>query len=104
MTFFARDTLLLGLAWFIYTQGTHPLAGRELALVTLCVLAGAGMAILPFVLEYRAAVKVAEAGALTSVVAQIGDLAKVPEQISGATSRWQLAQEAADQTADAAPG
>jgi molecular chaperone GrpE (heat shock protein) len=100
--FFLGDALLLGLAWFIYTQGAHPLGGRELALVTLCVLAGAGMAILPFVLEYRAAVKVAEAGALTSVVAQIGDLAKVAEQISGATSRWQLAQEAADQTADAA--
>ncbi|HRT56572.1 MAG TPA: hypothetical protein P5038_08090, partial [Candidatus Paceibacterota bacterium] len=70
--------------------------------MTLCVLAGAGMAILPFVLEYRAAVKVAEAGALTSVVSQIGELNKIAEQISGATSRWQIAQEAADQTADAA--
>ena len=100
--FYVGDALMLGLAWFIYAQGSHPLGGSGLVLMTLCVLAGAGMAILPFVLEYRAAVKVAEAGALTSVVSQIGELTKIAEQISGATSRWQLAQEAADKTADAA--
>jgi molecular chaperone GrpE (heat shock protein) len=100
--FFVGDALMLGLAWFIYARGSQPLGGSALGLMTLCVLAGAGMAMLPFVLEYRAAVKIAEAGALTSVVSQIAELTKIAEQISGATSRWQVAQEAADQTADAA--
>lgn len=100
--FFVGDALMLGLAWFIYARGSQPLGGSVLGLMTLCVLAGAGMAMLPFVLEYRAAVKVAEAGALTSVVSQIAELTKIAEQISGATSRWQIAQEAADHTADAA--
>jgi molecular chaperone GrpE (heat shock protein) len=57
---------------------------------------------MPFLLEYRLAVKLAEAHALTTVVAQMKDLETVAGQISGATGRWQTVQESADKTARSA--
>jgi len=46
--------------------------------------------------------KLAEAGALTTVVAQLRDLESIAGQISGATGKWQEAQEQADKTAKVA--
>jgi len=100
--FVAGDVALLGAAWFICTQSTRPMGATELLLAAGCVAGGAVLAIVPFVLEYRAAIKLCEAAGLSSVVAQVQDMKKVAEQIAGATARWQNAQDAADQTARAA--
>ena len=51
------------------------------------------------VLEYDALAKVAQAGALSTVVSELKNLEAIGNQISGATGKWQDAQEQADKTA-----
>jgi molecular chaperone GrpE (heat shock protein) len=97
--FFAGDLFLLGSAFFIQAQSVHPLGLWQLGLLALCVGAGTLLAALPFVLEYRAAVRLAEAGALASTVEQIKKLEAVAGDIKTATGLWQNAQDAADKTA-----
>jgi molecular chaperone GrpE (heat shock protein) len=97
--FYLGDALLLGAAYFICYQGKLPMGHWEMCLAVLCLAAGAVLSSAPFVLEYRARMKVAEAGALTSVVSQIQNLESIAGQISGATGRWQEAQEQAEKTA-----
>jgi molecular chaperone GrpE (heat shock protein) len=99
LPFYFADALLLGAALFIYNQSPHPLGAWQTGLIVLSVACGAWISVLPFVLEYRAKVKVAEAGALTTVVAQIQNMESIAAQISGATGQWQTVQEQASQTA-----
>jgi molecular chaperone GrpE (heat shock protein) len=100
--FFLGDALLLGMAWFITYQSKFALGHWELCFVVLCVVGGALLGITPFLLEYDALVKLTEADALTTVVSQLHNLEGIAAQISGATSRWQDAQDLADQTARSA--
>jgi molecular chaperone GrpE (heat shock protein) len=99
LPFYFADALLLGAALFIYNQSPHPLGAWQTGLVVLTVACGAWLSVLPFVLEYRARVKVAEAGALTTVINQIQNVESIAAQISGATGQWQTVQEQASQTA-----
>jgi molecular chaperone GrpE (heat shock protein) len=100
--FFLGDALLLGTAFFISYQSKFVLGHWELCFVVLCVAGGALLGLAPFVFEYDAFVKVAEAGALNTSVAQLQNLEGIANQITGATGRWQEAQEQADKTAAAA--
>jgi len=100
--FFVGDGLLLGTAYFICHQSKFSLGHWETCFVVLCVLGGAVLGVAPFLLEYDALVKVAEAGALTTVVSQLQKLEGIAGQISGATGRWQEAQDQADKTAASA--
>jgi molecular chaperone GrpE (heat shock protein) len=100
--FFVGDALLLGVAGFVCTHGPPPLAFGQLALAAGCVAGGVLLGIAPFLLEYRALIRVAEAGALTTVVAQIQNLESIATQISGATGRWQNIQEESEKTAASA--
>ena len=97
--FIMGDVLLLVAAYLIYAQSTRPLSGTELSLAVLCVICGAVFSIVPFVLEYRAMSRVAEAGALTTVTARLSQLETIAGQISTATGRWQNVQEEAEKTA-----
>ncbi len=100
--FFLGDALLLGLAWFIYFQSKLPMGPWQIAFVVVCVAGGAWLALMPFLLEYRVAAKVAEANALATVVAQLEKLDAVAAQIGDATGHWHSVQEAAGKTATAA--
>jgi molecular chaperone GrpE (heat shock protein) len=100
--FFLGDALLLGIAGFIGYQSKFALGHWELCFVILCVVGGALLGIAPFLLEYDALVKLTEANALTTVVSQLHNLEGIAAQISGATSRWQDAQDQADKTARSA--
>jgi molecular chaperone GrpE (heat shock protein) len=95
--FYLGDALLLGLAYFIYHQNRP--GHWELGLAVLCVALGALLAVTPFILEYRAALKLAESTALTTAVTQMENLETLAAQIGGATSRWQEVQGQADKTA-----
>ena len=97
--FFVGDALLLGTAFLIGIQSKFVLGHWELCFVVLCVAGGALLGIAPFLLEYDALVKVAEAGALNTVVSQLKNLEGIANQISGATGKWQEAQEQAGKTA-----
>ncbi len=97
--FFLGDLLLLGAAYAVLQYSQTPLDLGRLCLLVGAVALGAGFSIYPFVHEFRLATKVAEAGALTTVTAQMGNLETAVSQIQAATSRWQGVQEAADKTA-----
>lgn len=97
--FVAGDLLLLGAAWFIYFQSKLPMGAWQIFFVVLCVAGGAWLGIMPFLLEYRLACKLAEAEALTSVTAQIKGLETLAKQINSATSQWSGVQELAEKTA-----
>jgi molecular chaperone GrpE (heat shock protein) len=100
--FLLGDALLLGAVYFIYAQSKLPLGLGPMALGALCLVAVAALSVTPFLLEYRAKVKLAEANGLAATVSQIQNLEAIAAQISGATGRWQTAQEAAEKTAASA--
>ncbi len=73
-----------------------------MSLAAVCVASGAVLAVMPFLLAYRAATRIAEARELGTVVSQIQKLESLAAQISGATGQWQTVQGEADKTAAAA--
>jgi len=99
--FFAGDLLLIFVAGWIVYQTPHPIGPNSVLLISILTFAGAWLSILPFLLEYRAALKVAEAGSLTTVVEQMTDLRTLANQISFATAQWQVVQDQASQTVKA---
>lgn len=99
LPFFVADLVLLGAAYFVYMQSEKPLGPAALGLMVACVTTAAFFGVFPFVLEFRALLKLAESETLQSVVSQINQLETVAEQIGGATARWQGVQEAATSTA-----
>lgn len=100
--FFLGDALLLGMAFFIYWEAKYPLGRWEITACGVCVALGALLGILPYLLEYRALLKLAETNALESVTDKIQKLEAVAAQIGSATNHWQNAQDQADKTADLA--
>lgn len=97
--FFIGDLLMIGLAIFIAKQGAAPLDGWQAIACVLCVAVGSVLAILPYVLEYLAVSKAAEAAALTSVTSAAANLESIAGQIATATGQWQTVNEKADETA-----
>ena len=100
--FFLGSVLLLAVAGYIVQQNPHALNLTQLSLLVSAVAVGALLVVAPFVLEYRAALKFAEADTLTDAVAQIENLQTLAKQISGATAQWQDVQSAAGKTATSA--
>jgi molecular chaperone GrpE (heat shock protein) len=92
--FFLGNAVLLAAAAFIYLQPRKtPMNQWETVLFLSCALLGALLAVLPFLLEFRASVRLAEAGALVSTVAKMRNLELLAAQINAATARWQMVQE-----------
>ena len=100
--FFVADGFLVVCAYFIYSHSQLPMSLWQMSLASLCVAVGAVLSVTPYLMEYQAVVKLAEAGALTTVVAQLQSLEQIAERIGGATGAWQTAQDAADKTMTAA--
>ena len=96
--FLLSDLILLGLAGGILQHYPHPLERWPLLLLTLCVVIGAWVTVLPFLTEYRAEVKFAETDSLTSAVEQINHLRTLTNQISFATAQWQVVQDQSGKT------
>ena len=100
--FFLGDAMLLAVAvWFVLRPGP-PLDALHNGIVAACVALGAWLGALPFLTEFRAAVKFAEADTLATTVEQVQHLRTVGEQVTTATARWQTVQESADKTAKTA--
>lgn len=97
--FFVGDLMLLGTAYFIYFQSKLPMGAWQIFFIVLCVAGAATLGIMPFLLEYRLALKLAEANALAEVGPQIQNVQAVAQQITSATNHWQGVQEQADKTA-----
>lgn len=99
--FIVGDILLLGLGVFIVGQSAKPMGVWQIGFIVVCVMGGACLALMPFLLEYRVAVRLVEAQSLAAAVAQVQNIEAVANQISQATAQWQGVQEAAGKTASA---
>ncbi|MCO5053557.1 MAG: nucleotide exchange factor GrpE [Verrucomicrobiae bacterium] len=104
--FFLADAFMLGLAWFLfYWQAKFPLSQWEVLTCCLCVFLGAGLGVLPYLLEYRALlkygalVKLIESSSLMAATEKIQNLENCVLQISSATTQLESAQTQADATA-----
>jgi len=93
---------LFGVAALIALLSHHPFGLAQNLLLVGSVALGAVLAVLPYILEYKAAVKFAEANQLADAVAQIQQLDQLARQIGAATAQWQDVSSAAGKTAAAA--
>jgi molecular chaperone GrpE (heat shock protein) len=91
--FLLGDALLLGFAGLIVWHSSHPISRTEAVLCILSAALGAAVGALPFVLEYRAFLKIVEVNALGSAVEQIQNLEQIAAQISNTTDQWARVQE-----------
>ncbi len=101
----ANAVLLASAATLIY-RAAHPISLWEMVAASAAVAFGAWLGCLPFILEYRATVKLLEANALTTVAEQMQNLKSYSAQIATATDQWARVQEvtkgSAEKTAAAA--
>jgi molecular chaperone GrpE (heat shock protein) len=101
LPFLVGDLLLIGTAGFIAVYGST-LGHWQFAVVAAAVALGAWLAVWPFILEFRAATKLAESAVLADVTAKIQDLNKVSASIASAILEWQQLQQSGTQTVTAA--
>jgi molecular chaperone GrpE (heat shock protein) len=100
--FLLGDLILLGLASWIAFRSGGPAGLWPQAICLGAVALGAWLCVIPFLREYDARLKFAEAEALTNAVAQIQNLESVKARIVDATAQWQGIQEAAGRTMQSA--
>jgi molecular chaperone GrpE (heat shock protein) len=95
--FLAGDVLLLAVAAGIGWQFRPPSQLHLIAIIA-CVVTGAFIAVLPFVLEHRAKLRLGEVRQVASIGDHMTQLRSFTNQITFATAQWQVAQEHADKT------
>lgn len=100
--FLAADAVLVGLAVFVAWHKPTPLTQLELAVCSGAVVLGAVLGITPFVLEYRALVRLIETETLAGTLRQLKSLEAVAHSVNAATAQWHGIQDLADQTFKAA--
>lgn len=96
--FFLADAFLLGVAVLVVAYGPKPLPVVELLVVTCAAMAGAALAILPFLVEYRALTRMAESELLAATIRQLNNLESIARNVTAATAQWQGVQSLAAQT------
>ena len=84
--FYLADAALLGVGWLIFWQSKTPMTVWEAFFCAGGVALGALLCVTPYLLEYRAAMKLTEADRLTKAVLQIENLEILGRQISQATA------------------
>ena len=100
--FLLGDALLFAAAYFLIQHAPHPIGRWEIVTAAACVALGAVLGALPFVLDYRAIVRVIDAGALGAISEKIQNLEKLAAQISAATSEWLNVQTQAEKISNGA--
>jgi len=97
--FLLAAAALFGLAAILVLFRHASLDSGTLVACILCAIAGAALATVPFVLEYRARTLMAEADRLAEAMTGVQNLEQLAAQIGYATSQWHLVRESADKTA-----
>ncbi|MGH8016957.1 MAG: hypothetical protein ACREIA_01495 [Opitutaceae bacterium] len=95
--FFLGDMLLLAVAFGALATGHSPPGTGTMVLVAACVLLGVGLPLIPFLLEYEARLRLAEASVRDQLDHQAKRLTQATEQLSHAISRSQSTEEQAGQ-------
>jgi molecular chaperone GrpE (heat shock protein) len=101
LPFIIGDLLLIATAAYAAFYGSF-LGQWQYVAVVASIAFGAWLLVWPFVLEFRAATKLAESNALDGVTEKIQDLDKVSTSISSAILEWQHLQQTAGHTVTAA--
>jgi hypothetical protein len=91
--FFAGDGLCIATMAAILVLADRPLSGGITAAVVVCLLVGVVLAIIPYLIEYEARLRVAEASAHGSIDVQIRKAAAFAEQLNHSVSRSQATAE-----------
>ncbi len=100
--FVTAGTLLFAFGVVIVFRNPAALNGWEILGCALCTTLGTGCSILPYTLEHRRGVKLAEGAKLGDVVSQLAKLEQLAAQIGYFTNQWQVVRESCDKTAGAA--
>ena len=100
--FFVGDAALCCIAVLIVQQSRSPLALAPAILCAAAVGLGALLCATPFVLEYRAWVRITEADALQSAATLLKNIELIAAQIRAATNQWEVVQELSTGTVNAA--
>jgi molecular chaperone GrpE (heat shock protein) len=98
--FFLGDLLMLGVAGFTLWQGGRPLVFWEMVLLASCVMVGASLCVIPYILEYRYLSKLTQVERLQRALLQVHNIEGIARQISSATSCWQAIQDDARKSVD----
>ncbi|MDR3456637.1 MAG: nucleotide exchange factor GrpE [Verrucomicrobiae bacterium] len=102
--FLTAYVVLHVVAGVIAVKMPHPISQTEIILVVTCVVVGAFLGCLPFILEYRAVKKLIEVNAVTTVAEQLHDLKTYSAQVAAATDQWARVQETTKGNADKTVG
>jgi|TARA_B100001971_G_scaffold183217_1_gene181041 molecular chaperone GrpE (heat shock protein) len=98
-SFLFADAIFIGLGYWISTLIQNSAQPWQVVSILVCAVFGAGFAIAPYYLEYKAEAKAMEIAQLTTVVKEVGKMEAVAKQISEASDNWVAVQEASAQTA-----
>jgi len=109
--FFVGDLLLVGVALVCYAHGRHWPFGDVVGLepwlgwvMTTCFFLGAVMSVLPFFLEHRLQLRVAEVEKINAALQRVRNIEQVSRQIGSATAGWQAIQDDAGKAVESASG
>ena len=94
--FLLGDALLLGFAFFIILESPRPISQWQ---AIICFASAAGGAVLgatPFVLDYRAILRLVDVNTLGEVAGKIQDLERLAARINDATHEWTNVQTQAE--------
>ena len=94
--FLLGDALLLGFAFFIVRESPHPIPQWGIVACLASVVVGVLLGVAPFVLDYRAVLRLVEANTLGEVAGKIQELEHLATRISAATDEWTNVQTQAE--------
>jgi len=100
--FFLGDALMAGVAVVVCVYSPRPLGLWPAVVCSASAGFGAWLAIIPFLAEYRGALKLGESTNLLDAVTQVNRIEAVAEQVAGATGQWQGVHEHASKAVEAA--
>jgi molecular chaperone GrpE (heat shock protein) len=98
LPFWVADILVIAGGYIFAAQAPHSLGHWEVFVA--CVVIGAALCIIPYILDYRAMGKVLEINAMGAVAEKIQNLDQFCAQISAATGRWAAVQEFVGENAE----
>jgi molecular chaperone GrpE (heat shock protein) len=91
--FIAANVSLIAVAAAVVMKAEHPISQTNIIIAVACVMVGALLGCLPFILEYRAVKKLIEVNAVTTVAERLHDLKTFSAQVAAATDQWSRVQE-----------
>jgi molecular chaperone GrpE (heat shock protein) len=102
--FLLGDLLFVGIAAALVLNTAGPFGLWQSVVCIISIGAGAWLAVVPYLAEYRAAVKLAEAAHLANTVEQVKGIGEASRQVASASAQLQSALDQSAKTVAAAGG